>query len=206
MELLLQLRDNIMTITEDMNNTPGIMSQMPPLPMQMDMNLANAVLPPSRMHSMSIMSPVHQTHNLKVTDVPGAGGGAHGLFHTTRSFICDCLIIEYPVHNGGRLLSTQHIYTFFLCAFTRPSKTRSFTSKRARVLTSVERLQSRANTRGNRRPWLTKAGWATRGGDDERRETFFLSGRAACRDADSFSFVFYHKKKTFLFSSLRSET
>ena len=71
-ELLLQLRENIMMITEDMNNTPGMMSQMPPLPMQMDMNLANAVLPPSRMSSMPIMSSVHQTHNLKVTDGPGA--------------------------------------------------------------------------------------------------------------------------------------
>jgi|AntAceMinimDraft_12_1070368.scaffolds.fasta_scaffold04563_2 hypothetical protein len=53
-DLLSRLRDNILSITENMNNTPGIMSQMPQLPLQMDVNLANAILPMRRMPSMSI--------------------------------------------------------------------------------------------------------------------------------------------------------
>lgn len=61
-ELLSQLRDNIMSIIDDMNATPGMMNQMPQLPVQLDFNLANALLPPRRMRSVSTVNAFH-THD-----------------------------------------------------------------------------------------------------------------------------------------------
>ena len=47
---------NLRRYTEDMKNTPGMMSQMPQLPLQMDVNLAGAILPPRRMPSMPTLA------------------------------------------------------------------------------------------------------------------------------------------------------
>ena len=69
-DLLSQLRDNILIITEKMNTTPGLMSQMPQLPLQMDANLANAILPPQQISSM----PALQRHASKT----GEAGMARG--------------------------------------------------------------------------------------------------------------------------------
>ena len=79
-ELLTQLRDNILTINEDMNNTPGVMSQMPQLPVQMDVNLANSILPPPRrMPSMSTMPMQQQNHGaLKAGGQGTSDGGEVG--------------------------------------------------------------------------------------------------------------------------------
>ena len=45
-QLLASLRDNIMAVSDDMRAAPGIMQQMPQLPLTIDLNLAAAVLPP----------------------------------------------------------------------------------------------------------------------------------------------------------------
>ncbi|XVE81012.1 hypothetical protein DITRI_Ditri15bG0028400 [Diplodiscus trichospermus] len=44
--LLCQTRDNILKIMNDLNNMPDIMKQMPPLPVKMNDELADAILPP----------------------------------------------------------------------------------------------------------------------------------------------------------------
>lgn len=44
-ELFMVLRDNIMSILNGMTNMPGIMSQMPPLPVKLNLELANQILP-----------------------------------------------------------------------------------------------------------------------------------------------------------------
>jgi len=46
-ELLATLRDNIIRILNSMNHAPGIMRQMPPLPVQLNLELASLLLPPS---------------------------------------------------------------------------------------------------------------------------------------------------------------
>eukprot|EP00262_Sarcandra_glabra_P003385 TRINITY_DN14063_c0_g1_i2.p1 TRINITY_DN14063_c0_g1~~TRINITY_DN14063_c0_g1_i2.p1 ORF type:complete len:250 (-),score=47.04 TRINITY_DN14063_c0_g1_i2:132-881(-) len=51
--LFCQTRDNILTILNDMNDMPGIMKQMPPLPVKVNDQLANSILPRS---SMSLQS------------------------------------------------------------------------------------------------------------------------------------------------------
>ncbi|XVF43422.1 hypothetical protein PTKIN_Ptkin02bG0039000 [Pterospermum kingtungense] len=43
--LFCQARNNITTILNDMRNTPGLMSQMPPLPVSFNEDLANSILP-----------------------------------------------------------------------------------------------------------------------------------------------------------------
>eukprot|EP00850_Spirogloea_muscicola_P002479 SM000009S23608 [mRNA] locus=s9:1047161:1049205:- [translate_table: standard] len=43
--LLLQIRDNISSILNGMTSMPGIMSQMPPLPVKLNLELANTLLP-----------------------------------------------------------------------------------------------------------------------------------------------------------------
>lgn len=43
--LLCQARENILTILNDMNDTPGVMRQMPPLPVKINEELANSILP-----------------------------------------------------------------------------------------------------------------------------------------------------------------
>ncbi|THU58987.1 hypothetical protein C4D60_Mb03t20250 [Musa balbisiana] len=43
--LLCQTRDNILTILADLNDMPEIMKQMPPLPVKMNEELANSILP-----------------------------------------------------------------------------------------------------------------------------------------------------------------
>ncbi|OVA03046.1 Protein of unknown function DUF3755 [Macleaya cordata] len=43
--LFCQTRDNILTILNDLNDMPGIMKQMPPLPVKMNEELANSILP-----------------------------------------------------------------------------------------------------------------------------------------------------------------
>ncbi|XP_077227690.1 uncharacterized protein LOC143860761 [Tasmannia lanceolata] len=43
--LFCQTRDNILTILNDMNDMPGIMKQMPPLPVKVNEELANSILP-----------------------------------------------------------------------------------------------------------------------------------------------------------------
>jgi Ni,Fe-hydrogenase III large subunit len=44
-ELLVQFRDNIYAILNGMTNMPGIMSQMPPLPVNLNSELADRILP-----------------------------------------------------------------------------------------------------------------------------------------------------------------
>ncbi|KAJ4965116.1 hypothetical protein NE237_016965 [Protea cynaroides] len=43
--LFCQARDNILTILKDLNDMPGVMNQMPPLPVKMNEELANSILP-----------------------------------------------------------------------------------------------------------------------------------------------------------------
>ncbi|XP_058748906.1 uncharacterized protein LOC131653944 [Vicia villosa] len=43
--LLCQTRDNIIRIMNEMNDTPEVMKQMPPLPVKMNEELANSILP-----------------------------------------------------------------------------------------------------------------------------------------------------------------
>ncbi|XP_068666894.1 uncharacterized protein [Aristolochia californica] len=45
--LFCQTRDNILTILNDLNDMPGIMRQMPPLPVKVNEELANSILPRS---------------------------------------------------------------------------------------------------------------------------------------------------------------
>jgi Ni,Fe-hydrogenase III large subunit len=44
-KLLVQFRDNIFAILNGMTNMPGIMSQMPPLPVKLNSELADRILP-----------------------------------------------------------------------------------------------------------------------------------------------------------------
>ena len=41
---LLQLRDNLIKIVNGINNMPGIMTQMPPLPVKLNIELARHIL------------------------------------------------------------------------------------------------------------------------------------------------------------------
>ncbi|GAU43389.1 hypothetical protein TSUD_254720 [Trifolium subterraneum] len=43
--LLCQTRDNIIRIMNEMNDSPEVMKQMPPLPVKMNEELANSILP-----------------------------------------------------------------------------------------------------------------------------------------------------------------
>ncbi|KAJ4963483.1 hypothetical protein NE237_023422 [Protea cynaroides] len=43
--LFCQARDNICTILNDLNDMPGVMNQMPPLPVKVNEELANSILP-----------------------------------------------------------------------------------------------------------------------------------------------------------------
>ncbi|KAH9323416.1 hypothetical protein KI387_018055, partial [Taxus chinensis] len=43
--LFCRARDNIFAILNDMKDMPGIMSQMPPLPVMINENLADSILP-----------------------------------------------------------------------------------------------------------------------------------------------------------------
>ncbi|CAA0814800.1 Protein of unknown function (DUF3755 [Striga hermonthica] len=45
MDLFTRTRNNLTTILNDMRNMPGVMSQMPPLPVLLDVQLANSILP-----------------------------------------------------------------------------------------------------------------------------------------------------------------
>ncbi|CAN6347342.1 unnamed protein product, partial [Urochloa humidicola] len=45
LSLLCQTRDNILTVLKEVNNVPEIMRQMPPLPVKMNEDLANSILP-----------------------------------------------------------------------------------------------------------------------------------------------------------------
>ncbi|XP_030461780.1 uncharacterized protein LOC115681838 isoform X1 [Syzygium oleosum] len=45
LDLFYRTRNNISSILENMRDTPGIMSQMPPLPVSIDEDLANTILP-----------------------------------------------------------------------------------------------------------------------------------------------------------------
>ena len=47
-EVLGRIRDHIMAILASMGSMPGIMRQMPPLPIQLDLELANRILPPPK--------------------------------------------------------------------------------------------------------------------------------------------------------------
>jgi hypothetical protein len=47
-ELLVQFKDNIFAILNGMTNMPGIMSQMPPLPVKLNLELADRILPLSQ--------------------------------------------------------------------------------------------------------------------------------------------------------------
>eukprot|EP00271_Cylindrocystis_brebissonii_P023305 TRINITY_DN960_c0_g1_i1.p1 TRINITY_DN960_c0_g1~~TRINITY_DN960_c0_g1_i1.p1 ORF type:complete len:309 (+),score=76.25 TRINITY_DN960_c0_g1_i1:628-1554(+) len=55
-DLFLRLKDNILSILNGMTGMPGIMSQMPPLPVKLNLELANQILPkamgppPSTLH------------------------------------------------------------------------------------------------------------------------------------------------------------
>ncbi|CAI9096947.1 OLC1v1033218C5 [Oldenlandia corymbosa var. corymbosa] len=51
-DLFLRTRSNLTTILNDMRNMPGIMSQMPPLPVCLNEELANCVLPSSSQVSL----------------------------------------------------------------------------------------------------------------------------------------------------------
>ncbi|BBN10922.1 hypothetical protein MPTK1_5g07580 [Marchantia polymorpha subsp. ruderalis] len=56
-ELLVRFRDNICAILNGMTNMPGIMSQMPPLPVKLNTELADTILP----KSLPQASPTSQT-------------------------------------------------------------------------------------------------------------------------------------------------
>ncbi|CAN6338051.1 unnamed protein product [Urochloa humidicola] len=45
LSLLCQTRDNILAVLKEVNNVPEIMRQMPPLPVKMNEDLANSILP-----------------------------------------------------------------------------------------------------------------------------------------------------------------
>ncbi|XP_022771606.1 uncharacterized protein LOC111314471 isoform X1 [Durio zibethinus] len=45
--LLCKTRDNILTMLNDLNDMPEVMKQMPPLPVKVNEELANSILPPS---------------------------------------------------------------------------------------------------------------------------------------------------------------
>ncbi|OEL25096.1 hypothetical protein BAE44_0013885 [Dichanthelium oligosanthes] len=45
LSLLCQTRDNILTVLKEVNDVPEIMRQMPPLPVKMNEDLANSILP-----------------------------------------------------------------------------------------------------------------------------------------------------------------
>lgn len=51
--LLCQTRDNILRILNEMNNTSAIMRQMPPLPVHLNEELSNTILPPPNIHRHS---------------------------------------------------------------------------------------------------------------------------------------------------------
>eukprot|EP00891_Asterochloris_glomerata_P000807 jgi/Astpho2/807/e_gw1.00016.308.1_t len=44
-ELLVRFQDNILSILNQMNSMDGVMSQMPPLPVRLNVELANNFLP-----------------------------------------------------------------------------------------------------------------------------------------------------------------
>jgi hypothetical protein len=56
-ELLVQFRDNIFAILNGMTIMPGIMSQMPPLPVNLNSELADRILPRPMPQSSA---PLHQ--------------------------------------------------------------------------------------------------------------------------------------------------
>jgi hypothetical protein len=56
-ELLVQFRDNIFAILNGMTIMPGIMSQMPPLPVNLNSELADRILP---MPMPQSSAPLHQ--------------------------------------------------------------------------------------------------------------------------------------------------
>ncbi|KAK9997331.1 hypothetical protein SO802_022017 [Lithocarpus litseifolius] len=51
--LLCQTRDNIHKIMNDLNDTPEVMKQMPPLPVKLNEELANSILPPPNLSMQS---------------------------------------------------------------------------------------------------------------------------------------------------------
>ncbi|KAJ0111147.1 hypothetical protein Patl1_03195 [Pistacia atlantica] len=51
-DLLCKARDNILSILNDLNDLPEIMKQMPPLPVKVNDELANSILPRTS-HQMS---------------------------------------------------------------------------------------------------------------------------------------------------------
>ncbi|XP_075661952.1 uncharacterized protein LOC142631625 isoform X3 [Castanea sativa] len=51
--LLCQTRDNIHKIMNDLNDTPEVMKQMPPLPVKLNEELANSILPPRNLSMQS---------------------------------------------------------------------------------------------------------------------------------------------------------
>ncbi|XP_015578117.2 uncharacterized protein LOC8288313 [Ricinus communis] len=53
LNLLSKTRDNIFSILNDLNDMPEIMKQMPPLPVKVNEELANSILPPSSHHMKS---------------------------------------------------------------------------------------------------------------------------------------------------------
>ncbi|KAJ7563792.1 hypothetical protein O6H91_03G126100 [Diphasiastrum complanatum] len=55
-DLLVRFRDNIFTILNGMTNVPGIMSQMPPLPVTLNTELADSVLQKTLHHTSSLQS------------------------------------------------------------------------------------------------------------------------------------------------------
>ncbi|XP_044492907.1 uncharacterized protein LOC123216533 isoform X2 [Mangifera indica] len=57
LELFCHTRNNIIAILNDMKNMPGLMSQMPPLPVHIDEDLANGILPHT-IQSMMLGLPV----------------------------------------------------------------------------------------------------------------------------------------------------
>ncbi|KAL3635864.1 hypothetical protein CASFOL_020411 [Castilleja foliolosa] len=60
MDLFFRTRNNLTAILNDMMNVPGIMNQMPPLPMLLDVELANSILPLSSQPMMfSSSSTIH---------------------------------------------------------------------------------------------------------------------------------------------------
>ncbi|XP_030939116.1 uncharacterized protein LOC126701659 isoform X3 [Quercus robur] len=52
-DLLCQTRDNIHKIMNDLNDTPEVMKQMPPLPVKLNEELANSILPPPNLSMQS---------------------------------------------------------------------------------------------------------------------------------------------------------
>ncbi|XP_058198104.1 uncharacterized protein LOC131313679 isoform X2 [Rhododendron vialii] len=52
--LFCQARNNILTILNDLNDTPEIMKQMPPLPVKLNEELANSILPRSSLQKNSL--------------------------------------------------------------------------------------------------------------------------------------------------------